>query len=164
MYLPLFVVCVGLCAAAYALMARHLAANRCRSVGVGITMVVGLALAITTWNRCHAYQSRLVMWADVVTKSPGNPRGWQTLALELLQVGDLRHALEAVDRSLALVPQAPMSQLTRAGILLELGQAGEAVAAADRALALDPGLADARRVRAAAIEALQKPVDAPGTK
>jgi len=164
MYLPLFVVCVGLCAAAYALMARHLAANRCRSVGVGITMVVGLALAITTWNRCHAYQSRLVMWADVVTKSPGNPRGWQTLALELLQVGDLRHALEAVDRSLALVPQAPMSQLTRAGILLELGQAGEAVAAADRALALDPGLADARRVRAAAIEALQKPVDAPSTK
>jgi hypothetical protein len=57
-----------------------------------------------------------------------------------------------------------MSQLTRAGILLELGQAGEAVAAADRALALDPGLADARRVRAEAIEALQKPVDAPSTK
>ena len=81
-----------------------------------------------------------------------------------MQVGDFPHALEAVDRSLALVPQAPMSQLTRAGILLELGQAGEAVAAADRALALDPGLADARRVRAEAIEALQKPVDAPGTK
>ena len=164
MYLPLFVVCVGLCAAAYALMARHLAANRCRSVGVGITTVVALALAVTTWNRCHAYQSRLVMWADVVTKAPGNPRGWQTLALELLQVGDFPHALEAVDRSLTLVPQAPMSQLTRAGILLELGQAGEAVAAADRARALDPGLADARRVRAEAIEALQKPVDAPGTK
>ena len=128
------------------------------------TTVVALALAVTTWNRCHAYQSRLVMWADVVSKAPGNPRGWQTLALELLQVGDFPHALEAVDRSLTLVPQAPMSQLTRAGILLELGQAGEAVAAADRALALDPGLADARRVRAEAIEALQKPVDAPGTK
>jgi hypothetical protein len=120
MYLPLFVVCTGLCAAVYMPMARRLPASFCIPAGVTITMVVAGALAATTWNRCHAYSSRLVMWADVVTKAPGNPRGWQTLAVELWEAGDHEHALEAVDRSLALVPEAPMSQLTRAGILEDI--------------------------------------------
>ncbi len=120
MYLPLAVVCTGLCAAASALMARNLPAASRRATGVAITTVVSLALAVTTWNRCHAYRSRIVMWADVVTKAPGNPRGWQTLAVELWEAGDYEQALEAVNRSLALVPEAPMSQLTRAGILEDI--------------------------------------------
>lgn len=152
MYLPLVVVCTGLCAATYTLLSRHFPAAMRRPAGVAITTVAALALAATTWNRCHAYRSRLVMWADVVTKAPGNPRGWQTLALELLQQGIPDRALDAVDRSLAIVSQAPVSHLTRAGILLALDRPAEAVESADRAMAIDPRLAEARRLRAVALE------------
>jgi len=120
MYLPLAVLCVAVCAGAHMILARHLPDERRWQAGVGTTAVVALALAATTWNRCHAYRSRIVMWADVVTKAPENPRGWQTLALELWQAGALDRALEAVDRSLAIVPQAPMSLATRKAILTEL--------------------------------------------
>jgi len=120
MYLPAFVLCAGLCTAVYTLLARCVSAATCLTAGFAITTVVALALAVTTWNRCHAYRSRIVMWADVVTKAPGNPRGWQTLAVELWEAGDREHALEAVNRSLALVPDAPMSQSTRAGILRDI--------------------------------------------
>jgi hypothetical protein len=153
MYLPLAVVSVGVAAIGSGLIGRHVARPWRQWVGTTIVTVVSLALAVATWSRCHAYQSRLVMWADVVTKAPGNPRGWQTLSLELWQAGATERALEAVDRSLAIVPQAPMSQLTRAGILLDLGRAAEAVEASDRAIALDPRVGDAHRVREAAIEA-----------
>jgi tetratricopeptide (TPR) repeat protein len=147
---------VGIAAFGNGLMERHVAWPWRQWVWTTTVTVVSLALAVTTWARCHVYQSRLVMWADVVTKAPGNPRGWQTLALEVWQAGAPDRAIEAVDRSLAIVPQAPMSQLTRAGILLDLGRPAEAVEAADRAIALDPRVPDAYRVRQAAIEALQR--------
>ena len=119
MYLPLLVVCVGICTAMHSMLVRSLPAVWRSSAGAMIMVLVAGALAATTWSRCHAYRSRLVMWADVVTKVPGNPRAWQTLAVELWQAGDLPHALEAVDRSLAIAPQVPMSLATRQAILAE---------------------------------------------
>jgi hypothetical protein len=119
MYLPLAVVCAGVCAVGHTLIERYLPARSRRAVALGLTIFAATALATSTWARCHAYQSRLVMWADVVTKSPGNPRGWQTLAVELWQAGALDRALEAVDRSLAIVPDSPVSIATRQAILAE---------------------------------------------
>jgi len=60
------------------------------------------------------------MWADVVTKAPRNPRGWQTLAVELWQAGSLDRALEAVDRSLAIAPNEALTQATREAILRDI--------------------------------------------
>ena len=129
MYLPLLLVCVGICTAMHALLVRSLPAVWRSSAGAMIMVIVGVALTATTWSRCHAYRSRLVMWADVVTKVPGNPRGWQTLAVELWQAGDLPHALEAVDRSLAIAPEVPMSLATRQGILAEIQRQAETAVA-----------------------------------
>jgi hypothetical protein len=122
MYLPLAVICVGMCAVVHGLIARYVPAVLQRAAALGLTVLVATALAATTWARCHAYQSRLVMWADVVTKSPRNPRGWQTLALELWQAGALDRALEAVDKSLAIVPESAVSLATRKAILAALEQ------------------------------------------
>jgi len=120
MYLPLAVLCTGTAAVGHALLARYCPAGRRMVVGGAIVGIVAALLAATTWARCHAYQSRLVMWADVVMKSPRNPRGWQTLAVELWQAGALDRALEAVDTSLAIVPDSEVSLATRKAILAEL--------------------------------------------
>jgi len=120
MYLPLAVLCVGVCAVGHGLISRHLPAASRQAAAIGATVLVACALAATTWNRCHVYQSRLVMWADVVTKAPRNPRGWQTLAVELWQAGALEEALESADRSLAIVPDAAVTQATRAAILVDI--------------------------------------------
>jgi hypothetical protein len=125
MYLPLAVICVGVCGVAHALIERHVPAGTRRAAAVGLTVLVATALAATTWARCHAYQSRLVMWADVVMKSPRNPRGWQTLAVELWQAGALDQALEAVDTSLAIVPDSEVTLATRTAILTALEQSAE---------------------------------------
>jgi hypothetical protein len=122
MYLPLAVLCVGVCAVGHGLISRHVAPVWRQAAAIGATALVAVALAATTWDRCHAYQSRLVMWADVVMKSPRNPRGWQTLALELWQAGVLDRALEAVDKSLAIVPDSAVSLATRKAILAALEQ------------------------------------------
>jgi hypothetical protein len=122
MYLPLAVICVGVCAVGHGLLQRHVPAGARRAAALSLTVLVATALTATTWARCHAYQSRLVMWADVVTKSPRNPRGWQTLALELWQAGVLDRALEAVDKSLAIVPDSAVSLATRKAILAALEQ------------------------------------------
>ena len=125
MYLPLAVICMGVCAIGHTLIARHILASSQRAAALGLTVVVATALATTTWARCHAYQSRLVMWADVVMKSPRNPRGWQTLAVELWQAGSLDRALEAVNTSLAIVPDSSVTLATRKAILKAIEQSSE---------------------------------------
>ena len=126
MYLPLAVLCTGTAAAGHALLSRSCTAGRRWAVGGAIVGLAAALLAATTWARCHAYQSRLVMWADVVMKSPRNPRGWQTLAVELWQAGALDRALEAVDRSLAIVPDSEVTLATRQAILADMERAGSA--------------------------------------
>jgi hypothetical protein len=126
MYLPLAVLCTGTAAVGHALLARSCTAGRRLVVGGAIVGLAAALLAATTWARCHAYQSRLVMWADVVMKSPRNPRSWQTLAVELWQAGALDQALEAVDRSLAIVPDSEVTLATRQAILAEIERAGSA--------------------------------------
>lgn len=120
MYLPLAVVCTAAAAAGHELLTRSCAADRRLVVGGAGICAVATLLTAATWARCHAYQSRLVMWADVVMKSPRNPRGWQTLAVELWQAGALDRALEAADRSLAIVPDSPVSLATRRAIQEEI--------------------------------------------
>ena len=120
MYLPLAVLCVGMAAVGHGLLTRHVPTAWSQATAIGMTALLTIALAATTWNRCRAYQSRLVMWADVVTKAPRNPRGWQTLAVELWQAGSLDRALEAVDRSLAIAPNEALSQATREAILRDI--------------------------------------------
>lgn len=120
MYLPLAVLCMAAAALGHALLARYCPPGRGLLVGSAIVGIVAALLAATTWTRCHAYQSRLVMWADVVTKAPRNPRGWQTLAVELWQAGALDRALEAVNRSLAIVPDSEVTLATRKAILAEI--------------------------------------------
>jgi protein O-mannosyl-transferase len=120
MYLPLAVLCTGMAAVGHALLARYCLPDRRLIVGSAIVGLVATLLAATTWARCHAYQSRLVMWADVVMKSPRNPRGWQTLAVELWQAGAFDRALEAVDRSLAIVPDSEVTLATRKAIRAEI--------------------------------------------
>lgn len=120
MYLPLAVLSAALCAVGHGLITRHVPFARRGAMAFGITVLLIVALAATTWSRCHAYQSRLVMWADVVSKAPLNPRGWQTLAVELWQAGALDRALEAVGRSLAITPEAAVSLATREAILREI--------------------------------------------
>lgn len=127
MYLPLAVLCTAAAAVGHALLARHCKAGRRLLLGGAIVGIVAALLAATTWARCHAYQSRLVMWADVVMKSPQNPRGWQTLAVELWQAGMLDRALEAVDRSLAIVPDSEVTIATRKAILADIERAEPAV-------------------------------------
>lgn len=125
MYLPLAVLCTGTAAAGHALLSRYCPAGRRLVVGGAIVGIVAALLAAATWARCHAYRSRLVMWADVVMKSPRNPRGWQTLAVELWQAGMLDRALEAVDRSLLIVPDSDVTIATRRAILADIEQASE---------------------------------------
>lgn len=65
------------------------------------------------------------------------------MARQQFMVGDLKKALESVDRSLALNPGVTKSHTLRGRILIELGQLEQATGALQRALEIDAANVDA---------------------
>jgi len=105
-----------------------------RAAALGLLVAIGV-FGSATWLRSGLYASRQALWQDVVAKAPWNPRGWQTLGLELMAAGRFDAALAAFDRSVALVDREPVTHLAWSYALLELGRPAEAVAAARARLA-----------------------------
>ena len=136
MYLPLAVLVAAVVAAAGQGLTRL--AGRWLAVGTGVAVIV--CLAAVTWQRAGLFQSRLAIWQDVTVKAPDNPRGWQTYGLELLAAGRPADAIAAVDRSLSLKPDEPLTLTLRAHLLVMLDRPAEAVTTCKRLFTLDPPL------------------------
>jgi hypothetical protein len=138
MYLPLAVLVAGGVAATWAAARRWLGDTPLvRRLWLGSMLAVVGGLAVTTSLRAAVYATRLGMWADVVDKAPRNPRAWAILADELRKRGAADQALAAVDRSLAIEPQAAVAHGLRADLLLLLDRPAESLAAAEIAAGID---------------------------
>lgn len=148
-YLPLAVVVAGCVVVGWQALARWGGSGQRAAVAAGCIAFV--ALAATTFLRSGVYASRYGMWRDVTMKAPENPRAWAGLADELVNRGDVAASLSAIDRSLALAPDAPAAHVLRSNVLLALERPDDALAAAERAIALDPTRSRGFTRRAAAL-------------
>jgi predicted O-linked N-acetylglucosamine transferase (SPINDLY family) len=102
----------------------------------GETMLIGLFTA-------RRYSEAAAMAADAVAFSPEWGAGWNVLGAALLQLGQLQHALQPMQRAAALLPRQADVHSNLGNLLRLLGHAGAATASCRQAIALMPGFAEA---------------------
>lgn len=108
----------------------------------GLAAVLVLAFGTATWLRNGVWKSEVLLWSDVVSKSPEKYRAHINLADAFRKEKDLRRAIGHFDRAVALDPGRAHGYLWRAMVSRDLGDRDAARADLDRAIARDP--ADAR--------------------
>lgn len=81
---------------------------------------------------------------------------WNTLGVALQSQGRYAEALEALDRAIALFPEAAEAHNNRAVALKNLGRLDEALVAAERACALAENYAEARNTLGNVLSALER--------
>jgi tetratricopeptide (TPR) repeat protein len=68
-------------------------------------LAVATALGMTTYLRNEVYRSGVTLWNDVLTKAPGNPRAYSSLAWHVeLETGDKPAAIRLNRRALQIYP------------------------------------------------------------
>jgi protein O-mannosyl-transferase len=150
MYLPLAVLVAGSVGGAWQAASRW-GGRFGQRLAMPLGVALFLALAATTFLRSGVFASRYGMWQDVTTKASANPRAWAGLADELVKRGNLDASLAALDKSIALAPDAQTAHVLRSNVLLALERPTEALAAAERAIEVDPARGRGFTRRAAAL-------------
>ena len=148
MYLPLAAVVVVVVLGGYASLGD--AADRL-SWGTGSRRLVTTGLVATivalsvygTVRRNRDYQSDLIMWRDVIAKSPDNARGHLGLGATLFTRGETEEAEEAFRKAVRLKPNYTDAHYNLGNALSKNGKLDEAVAAYRRSLRLRPRYAKA---------------------
>jgi protein O-mannosyl-transferase len=112
MYLPLAAMLVVAVIAGYEFWqvalkqqsARQPASWTLKWLGPVVMTIAVVALGWQTWLRNIDYQSVLRLWQDTAGKAPQNARAHYSIAHELLEQGDLAHAVEAASRCVYFDP------------------------------------------------------------
>ena len=127
MYLPLAGIVTLVVLASYSFGRRLAVAARGRQAGLGRSialavsaLVVGL-LGFATIRRNVDYKSGLVMWSDVVSKRPNNPRAENNLGMALLRAGKIKLAEACFTRASELGPALADPHLNLGLTLLQAG-------------------------------------------
>ena len=75
------------------------------AITTAAVLAVATALGVTTYLRNEVYRSGVTLWNDVLTKVPGNPRAYSSLAWHVeLETGDTATAIRLNRRALQLKP------------------------------------------------------------
>jgi tetratricopeptide (TPR) repeat protein len=137
MYLPLIVV--------VAVAGVGLFAKANKNVGLALAVCVAALLAWCTARRNEVYRSELSLWADTVSRRPGNARAHNHLGNALDNAGRRSEALASYDKALQLKPDYAMAYYNKAESLLWMGQDSAALELFDRALHIAPAYFKAMR-------------------
>ncbi len=109
-----------------------------------VLMAVILLLCVgASFRRNRVWQDSTSIWNDVVTKSPGNARGYFNLGCIYAKQGRFKQALEMFDRSLAVNPEHVETYVRRGNAYDDLGLVSEALEDYNRAITMAPNFATA---------------------
>jgi tetratricopeptide (TPR) repeat protein len=145
MYLPLIPVVV------LAVLVIH------RSLGrwaLPLCLALAAALSWATWQRNGAYRSSEAIWADTVSKRPGNERAQNNLGFLLSRTpGRMDEAIAHYEEALRLKPDYAQAHDNLASALVtKPGRLEDAVAHFEEALRLKPDLTEAHYNLGCALE------------
>lgn len=131
-YLPSFGAFIAFAAAA-SLLARRVPRQAAFAAGACIV----LALGVATFARNEIWGDQLVLWRDVLEKSPGKARPYNNVGLLLKERGDVDGALRCFQRAVELQPD--FDAYDNLGVTLYLrGLTGEALKSLEHARELNP--------------------------
>ncbi len=69
---------------------------------------------------------------ELIERSPGNPQGYQTLAIIAGQQGDYEECIDLLDKVLVLEPEDDRTRRLRGEVLIQMGRAKEGIAALEK--------------------------------
>ncbi|MGH8048987.1 MAG: tetratricopeptide repeat protein [Chthoniobacterales bacterium] len=134
MYLPLAGVLALIVIGIYRLAGRR---------SIYIFAVWAIALAALTILRNHDYRSEESIWRDTVNKCPGNARAQNTLALLMLDKGEMKEANERFMTAVRLDPGNSIYHVNLGNMFAHIGEPTRAIEEFQAALRLTPGNASA---------------------
>ena len=109
-----------------------------RWTGVVAVAVIAAWFGSLTIARNEYYESKLVMWADVVTKRPDNWRGHNNLGLYLSERGEIDEAKVQFEKAIEYNPAYPEPHSNLGMALANTGHPAEAMPHFQEALRLRP--------------------------
>jgi Flp pilus assembly protein TadD len=115
----------------------------CRRIGIAVVTVVVAVLGAATARRNIDYSSDIVMWTDVVSKRPDNPRGHNNLGSIYFGRGKTQEARAEFVEALRLSPSHPNVQYNLGVTFLSEGNLEEAKPHLVEAVRLNAGDAGA---------------------
>lgn len=130
-YLPLVGISLGCVACLYGISKRNLL----NKVVLGIVLVI---FCLLTVQRNAVYRSGIVLWGDVIKKSPGKVRAYNNLGLAYLQQGDINLAVENFQKAIAINPRYAKAYHNLSVIEQRQGQYDMALANIEKALSIGP--------------------------
>ena len=109
-----------------------------RKVVVGLALAILVAHAIGAHERNEVWRTEESLWADVVSKSPGNGRAWMNYGLTQMAKGEYAAAKGSFDRSAAMLPYYSFVQINLGIVEGAMGNHAQAESHFKRALELSP--------------------------
>ena len=107
-------------------------------------LTVGIvALGTATYFRNQIWKDPLVLWTDVVSKSPLNHRGRTNLGVLLNDRGDRMEAIQEFTEALRIKPNFAVARNNLGNALLRQGRYNEAIVQLKEALRLEPNMVGA---------------------
>lgn len=133
----IFFAWIGLVIAVTSWIAGRASAMPPKIVGA-VALLVLLAHAVGAHERNEVWRTEETLWADVVSKSPGNGRAWMNYGLARMAKGDYVAAKSSFDRSAAMLPDYSFVQINLGIVEGAMGNHIKAESHFKRALELNP--------------------------
>jgi len=103
-----------------------------------VLVLVTLALASATYARNSLWKDKVILWEDVVSKSPGLPSARINLGLAYNDAGIAEQAIEQYKIALQLLPNSSLAHMNMGNALDTEGRLDEALIEYETALRLAP--------------------------
>lgn len=140
MYLPLaaVIVCVVFAVDALGRKVPQIPAPQRQRALLAVLAMFSMTLGTLTWQRNLDYRSAAGLWADTVTKRPGNFRAHNNLGETLVREGRIEEAIGPFREAVRLKPDYGEAHSNLGSALATLGQFEEAIAVHRQVIAMTP--------------------------
>ena len=115
-----------------------------RVLATMISFLVVVLLGIATYQRNGIWQSELLLWSDVLSKSPWNSRAHTNMGIVLARQGKTREAIEHFNESLRIKPGDAKTLMNSGNAMAMMQQYDEAVLLFTKLIDADPRNAKAQ--------------------
>ncbi len=108
-----------------------------------IAAIILIGFSILTNQRNKVWKNDLVLWSDIVKKSPHKAGPYDSLGNAYQDQGDLAQAIVYFDKGLEVDPYNPVLYVSRGFAYVQQGDFTDAINDDNRAIAIDPDFAHA---------------------
>jgi tetratricopeptide (TPR) repeat protein len=124
--------------------ARRFQGKYSRKLALYTAMAVVVILGCATFQRNNIWASNVMLWQDVVRKSPGKARGYNNLGAAFTDAGQNGEAIKALQQALVLNPMHTEAYYNLGRVYLFYpDRLGDAISAFRKAIELRPDYDDA---------------------